>query len=71
MRGTDQFVHLDPSLQKAHVRLQSLDLPCLPVFDGDEVVGTIAPRVIHARAGASVGDIKAGPVQDKGISPPR
>jgi CBS domain-containing protein len=42
MVRTDEMVHVDHDPHEAYVRMTQADVPCLPVVDGDEIVGIVS-----------------------------
>jgi predicted transcriptional regulator len=48
MTGLNDVVHVDMDLDEAASRMETLDVPLLPVVDGEEIVGVLTDKDIRA-----------------------
>lgn len=47
MSELSEVIHVDHDFHEACVRMRRLQVPCLPVTDGDEIVGILSARTIY------------------------
>ena len=64
MRPLDEIVHVDHNLHEAFVRMKILQLPFLPVVDGDEIVGILTARDIYGQRPSPRIELKRAKVRD-------
>ena len=61
MTGLDEVVHVDVDVDEAKVRIQKLEIPLLPVVDGEEIVGIVTDEDIAANR-ETAGDARSNRV---------
>ncbi len=64
MRKINEVVHVNQTLHEAYFRMQSSDVPFLPVVDGDEIVGILTVRDIYGEPERVEKVIKPAKVRD-------
>lgn len=66
-----EVIHVDHDLREAYVRMRNFQVPCMPVADGDEIVGILQARDIYREFPAADEDIsktRVGDYLSKGIA---